>query len=123
MLTLGLYPVRYAPRADPNVDLRKRILALTQRHERYGLGTGRARVSPLPSVALNPLPEQPAKRGRRCQPDDSDAASPRSEERPSGGSMEGKGHAPRRQVRVQGLNPRRGGVVDMGHPRQVGAIR
>ncbi len=29
---------RYAPRPDPNVDLRQRIVALAQRHKRYGVG-------------------------------------------------------------------------------------
>lgn len=30
--------LRYAPRPDRNVDLRERILALAQRHKRYGVG-------------------------------------------------------------------------------------
>jgi putative transposase len=29
---------RYAPRPDHNVDLRQRIVALAQRHKRYGVG-------------------------------------------------------------------------------------
>src|SRR5207245_7732365 len=29
---------RYAPRPDRNVDLRQRIVALAQRHKRYGVG-------------------------------------------------------------------------------------
>lgn len=30
--------LRYAPRPDRNVELRERILALAQRHKRYGVG-------------------------------------------------------------------------------------
>ena len=29
---------RYAPRPDRNIELRARILALAQRHKRYGVG-------------------------------------------------------------------------------------
>ena len=30
--------LRYVPAPDPNVELRERILALAQRHKRYGVG-------------------------------------------------------------------------------------
>ncbi len=38
VLRLSASPLRYAPRADPNGELRQRIVALAQRHKRYGVG-------------------------------------------------------------------------------------
>ncbi|WP_114241262.1 IS3 family transposase [Dyella sp. C9] len=38
VLRMSASALRYAPRADRNVELRQRILALAQRHKRYGVG-------------------------------------------------------------------------------------
>ena len=38
VLRMSASALRYAPRADRNVELRQRILALPQRHKRYGVG-------------------------------------------------------------------------------------
>ncbi len=38
MVRMSASALRYAPRPDRNIELRERILALAQRHKRYGVG-------------------------------------------------------------------------------------
>lgn len=38
VMCMSASALRYAPRADRNIELRQRILALAQRHKRYGVG-------------------------------------------------------------------------------------
>ena len=46
VMRMSASALRYEPRPDRNVELRERILALAQRHKRYGVGI-RSKLSGL----------------------------------------------------------------------------